>query len=126
MLKNSCWIVAAFVVSGQAAWAGEPRCFSVQSRMSCLEDDVCKGLAGPARNGACDASRALKRASSKAIGEGELRGGKEPGAVLCRKLSGDVVVGADSQGNQQGFCVFADGSLLTTSKLWKSAVAGRR
>lgn len=66
----------------------------------------------------CDAKKALKRISYKLLSPGDLKGGKNPGAVLCHKLpEAGVIFMYDLQGNQNSFCQFKDGSLVSSSTM---------
>ncbi len=71
----------------------------------------------------CGAIVFAKRASKKALSKEELSGGKNPGAVLCHRSDGSrVVIAEDPNGNQASFCVFKDGSLISSSSLLKMAL----
>ena len=66
----------------------------------------------------CLASKALNKKYDVKIFPGDLKGGKNPGSVLCRKIpDGKVVIGLDVKRNQQSFCLFTDKSLLSTGIL---------
>lgn len=46
--------------------------------------------------------------------------GPNPGSPVCRKeFSGKILVATDAEGNQEGFCVFPDETLLSLSGVWK-------
>ena len=63
----------------------------------------------------CDAYQALSKASLRGQ---TLKGGANPGAVICsRGLGRDVVVGKDEQENENSFCRFSDGSLVSSGSL---------
>lgn len=66
----------------------------------------------------CDAIKALKEISLKLLSPGDLIGGKNPGAVLCHKLpKAGVIFMYDLQGNQNSFCQFEDGSMVSSSTM---------
>jgi hypothetical protein len=66
----------------------------------------------------CMAKDALRKVSMKLLEKGDLQGGKNPGAVLCNKLkNADIVFLSDLQGNQNSFCKFKDGSIVSSSTL---------
>lgn len=47
-------------------------------------------------------------------------GGANPGSKVCKEgFSGNVNIAVDEDGNQEGFCVFADGSMLSLGGVWK-------
>ena len=65
----------------------------------------------------CAAFDALKSASLRDLPVDALNGGINPGAVLCRRVSGQVVLGTDSSGNDVLLCRFKDKSLATADSL---------
>lgn len=66
----------------------------------------------------CMAREELKKISMKLLEKGDLKGGKNPGAVLCHKISdASIVFLSDLQGNQNSFCKFKDGSMVSSSTL---------
>ncbi len=66
---------------------------------------------------ACAAAKALAKAPGLILDADELEGGKNPGAVLCQKLGGRIVIGNDRFGNQESFCAFDDKSMTTSASL---------
>lgn len=67
----------------------------------------------------CLAYKNLKKKSDVHLSEEERAGGKNPGAVVCsNKLNGEVLVLTDSAHNENSFCKFSDGSLLSVSALY--------
>jgi putative hemolysin len=64
----------------------------------------------------CKALLKLPQATLSAV-RGELSGGRNPGAVVCLKLGGESVVGLDVRGNENSFCRFDDGSLISNGSL---------
>jgi hypothetical protein len=66
----------------------------------------------------CVALNKLERATLKGIPASRFQGGKNPGSVVCSDvLRGEVQIGTDPQGDEQSFCVFNDGSLVSTGSL---------
>ena len=48
-----------------------------------------------------------------------MRGGANPGAIVCREaLKGNVVLGTDLKNNQQTFCQFKDGSVIDSGAIF--------
>ena len=67
----------------------------------------------------CLAYKNLKKKSDVHLSEEERSGGKNPGAVMCsNKLKGEVLVLLDSNRNENSFCKFSDGSLLSVNALF--------
>ncbi|HAZ14992.1 MAG TPA: hypothetical protein DCY86_19555 [Bdellovibrionales bacterium] len=63
----------------------------------------------------CEALDKLALAYKNGL-ENHLKGGANPGAVICKEsMKGLVVLGTDSKENQQTFCQFQDGSLVDTA-----------
>ncbi|MCM2322870.1 MAG: DUF333 domain-containing protein [Oligoflexia bacterium] len=46
-----------------------------------------------------------------------------PAAILCEKIGGTVKIGVDAKRNENSFCLFGDGSLVSTAALYASALA---
>ena len=55
-----------------------------------------------------------------------LDGGANPGSLLCRKIGGNVVIGRDSERNENSFCRFKDGSLVDNGTLFYHRARGAR
>lgn len=72
----------------------------------------------------CQAATALSRASLK--GSGANAGSANPGAVLCPKLKGRIVIGTNRIGGENSFCLFEDGSLVSNGSLGAYALANDR
>lgn len=67
-------------------------------------------------SGSCRAFKAYSN-PKKAL---ETVGGSNPGSRVCKEsFAGKVVVAQDEDGNQEGFCVFQDDSLLSLGGVWK-------
>lgn len=66
----------------------------------------------------CEALQQLQMINVSLLKKNDLAGGKNPGAVLCHKLPGASVVFMDDlSGNQNSFCKFKDGSIVSNSTL---------
>ena len=59
-------------------------------------------------------------------GELNIRGGKNPGAALCKAVHhGVVIIGSDEKGNKNSFCKFSDQSFIASSSLLSSYLESR-
>jgi len=68
--------------------------------------------------GKCDANDALSKVTHKKLQEIDMRGGKNTGDVLCKKyLSGKVVFGLTRFNNPISFCLFKDGTMVSTGTI---------
>ena len=76
-----------------------------------------------AQTAKCQAALALPRASLKNI---DLRSSANPGALICEKLQGRTVIGTNRAGNQNAFCRFPDGSLVSCGSLHANALTNDR
>lgn len=66
----------------------------------------------------CDALETIKNPPKVIFNKGDFNGGKNPGAVTCKKFKKTyVVIAKDLDGNQQSFCVFKDQSMVSTGIL---------
>lgn len=63
----------------------------------------------------CDAMRALRK--GKQVKLGPEATGANPGAIACKKLGFRNTTGRAASGNEDGFCIFADGSMASTGAL---------
>jgi len=67
----------------------------------------------------CDAYKAILNKSKIQLSEVDRSGGKNPGAVVCKKFyEGEVLVLRDSAENENAFCQFKDKSLASASDLF--------
>jgi len=66
----------------------------------------------------CEALRALERASMKALDEYQRKSSANPGAMICSKIGGKVVIARDAEQNQNAYCGFADGSWVDCGSLF--------
>tara|TARA_B100000925_G_scaffold291057_1_gene277864 strand:+ start:23 stop:388 length:366 start_codon:yes stop_codon:yes gene_type:complete len=66
----------------------------------------------------CDAYEYLDNPPKIKFQKEDFLGGKNPGVVICQKFNDtSISIGRDLNGNQQSFCVFKDGSMLSTGIL---------
>lgn len=63
----------------------------------------------------CDAMRTLRK--GKQVKLGPEATGANPGAVACKKLGFRNTTGRAASGNEDGFCIFPDGSMASTGAL---------
>lgn len=78
---------------------------------------VSKGCTSPVN---CEALRMrdLVSAGKTSLRSSELQGGKNPGSVLCAKLSGTVVFAIPEEGGgRTSFCKAGDGSIIPNTLL---------
>ncbi len=66
---------------------------------------------------ACDALRPVRSGMPVEIAARELTGGMSAGTRVCLKLGQKLVTGHNSSGNEDGFCRFPDGSMISTGAL---------
>ncbi len=73
----------------------------------------------PAKKELCQAFKVLRDSKKRVtLKEKDLVGGKNPGAVICKKLvDGEILILRDSSKNENAFCKFRDGSLVSASAL---------
>ena len=78
-------------------------------------------LSASCRNGggqlACDALRQLRGNPPVVVPKGMVRGNVSAGTKACVALKNTIVGAHDAQGNEDGFCRFPDGSLVSTGAL---------
>lgn len=80
--------------------------------LHCLNGDV------KIENSKCDAIKILKKKHTMTLPAGSSEGGKNPGAVVCKvSLNKKVYILKDSQNNENSFCVFDDGSMISAITL---------
>ncbi len=88
--------------------------FEVISEENILINESCKKK--------CLAYKSLSALSFKSIQSSDLEGGKNPGAVLCKKiLSSQVLYLKDLNGNENSFCLFSDQSIISNGSLYGRA-----
>lgn len=66
---------------------------------------------------ACEALEIFNNPPKINFYKGELKGGKNPGSVICKKYNAKVIIAKDLIDNQQSFCKFKDESMLSTGVL---------
>jgi len=78
-------------------------------------------ISASCRNGggqlACDALRQLRGSPPVVVPKGMVRGNVSAGTKACVALKNTIVGAHDAQGNEDGFCRFPDGSLVSTGAL---------
>lgn len=66
----------------------------------------------------CDAYSALMSPKNYKLNEEDLSGGKNPGAVACKKhYNAEILILKDARNNENSFCKFKDGSLVSASAI---------
>ena len=66
----------------------------------------------------CAAYKALSEIKKYKPTEAELQGGKSPGAVTCKNyFKSEILILKDAKQNENAFCKFSDGSLVSASAL---------
>lgn len=110
------YILLVFLLSFPA-WGGQMS-FSISGKPVVFVNDPLKHTMLSetcAKKRDCEAYTALAKASLREI---HTRGGANPGAVLCGKvLGGEVVIGKDRDENENSFCRFDDGSMVSCGTL---------
>ena len=91
----------------------------VRDRAGLLVDRACS------KNSACEARKAGEMASNRLVRD-RLMGGSNPGAEVCLMVAGRVVIGTDQARNQNSFCRFGDGSLVSNGSLAARAFRDQR
>lgn len=108
------------------AIAGTPREFvftdkSPEQKVAIDWDDQTRiAVSPPCRPGdkkSCEALKRLKKSSMKAIESERKSSTANPGALICLKIGGKVVIGRDAEMNQNAFCRFSDESLIDCGTL---------
>jgi hypothetical protein len=78
-------------------------------------------LSAGCRNGGgqllCDALKALRSGNPVELPRRSLTGGISAGTRACQKLGNRLWTGRSAQGSEDGFCVFPDGSMVSTGAL---------
>ena len=70
----------------------------------------------------CEALKAIPLASLKGL-QKYLIGGARPGAVVCERVFKQMVwLGTDRDGNENTFCLFKDGSMISNGSLTHYAI----
>jgi hypothetical protein len=65
----------------------------------------------------CEAMRFLRAGPSIELGPNEQAGSVSAGTIACRKTKRAIVVGTGPTGAEDGFCKFADGSMVALGAL---------
>ena len=70
------------------------------------------------KNG-CEAYQAVLKKNTIVLKESDRTGGKNPGAVVCKKsYGGEILILRDAAGNENAFCKFKDKSIASVSDLY--------
>ncbi|OFZ05719.1 MAG: hypothetical protein A2070_12925 [Bdellovibrionales bacterium GWC1_52_8] len=67
----------------------------------------------------CEALLKLARASTSGL---SLEGGANPGALICSRIGGKVVIGQDAKANERAFCRFPDSSMIAADSILTQAI----
>jgi hypothetical protein len=125
-------ILTVFVLAPGMALAAKTRDYLIESKPMTLEwNKEHEGWVSPGchTEGKCEALRLLPLAKSGnlVLRGGELAGGKNPGSVICKKLSAKVVFGSPKEGGgRMSFCQAGDGSLIPNSFLTRTIEGNER
>jgi len=65
----------------------------------------------------CDALRFARGGQQVTLAPQEKMRMGAPGAMVCNHIKNQLVTGRDPKGNEDGFCVFPDGSMIATGSL---------
>lgn len=65
----------------------------------------------------CEALRFLKSGTTVELGPADHAGGMSPGTAVCRKTKHQIMTGTGPTGNEDGFCRFGDGSMVSVGAL---------
>jgi hypothetical protein len=65
----------------------------------------------------CEALRVARAGPSVELTPQDRARAAPPGATACIKLRHQIETGRDPKGNEDGFCVFNDGSMIATGSL---------
>jgi len=118
-------ICILLILPGQAR-AAKFKDFLIESKSLSLEWNIRhEGWVSPGchHEEKCEALRLLPliQKANLVLKPVDLEGGKNPGSVLCRKLSGKVIFGAPKAGGgRTSFCQAGDGSLIPSSFLQRA------
>ena len=65
----------------------------------------------------CEALRFARKGPSVELTAQDRSRAAPPGALICMKTKNQLATGRDAKGNEDGFCVFSDGSMIATGSL---------
>jgi hypothetical protein len=65
----------------------------------------------------CEALRFARRGPTVELDARERGRAVPAGATICVKLHNQLTTGRDPRGNEDGFCIFPDGSMIATGSL---------
>lgn len=111
-MKIFAFLILALPISTFAEWKVGTAVLDV---VPCPNRDcyISKKCSTPVKK--CSAMSAYKN-PVKGIME---NGGMNPGSGACKSLKGNVNIATDESGNQEGFCVFNDKSVISLGGIWK-------
>lgn len=67
----------------------------------------------------CEAYQAVLNKNKVVLSEADRRGGKNPGAVVCKKqYGGEILILKNNAGNESAFCKFKDNSIASAADLY--------
>jgi hypothetical protein len=114
-------LLLSLLVCGSQAFANEPSFELGGKKVDFYRDEekhltISKSCIKSGGKFACQAYSALSKISLSSLSH--KGGGANPGARICTsQLKGEVVIGRDSQGNENSFCRLDDGSLVSSGTL---------
>lgn len=92
--------------------------FSMHSPTNVLISKNCFNELVELKDSSCLAAKVLLENKKYEIPAQEFSGGKNPGAVVCKiALQKEIRILRDVKNNENSFCVFADGSMVSASNL---------
>lgn len=118
-LKFNCFIFfTCFYIASTASLVGDEtrniKVYEIQGGIVQMKNEN-----GAVINLSCEGSCVALKKSKIIIDHTELSllGGKNPGAVACRDVFKSKVVMLRGENGEQTFCLFSDGSLLSTKSI---------
>lgn len=94
--------------------------FSLHGATQTLISENCFNAEVTLQKSKCDAAKALLESKTLTIPPLAFRGGKNPGAVACTVgLKKKIRILKDPKNNENSFCVFEDGSMVSAINLKK-------
>jgi putative hemolysin len=134
--KRKAWLAVVLVVNFalvtlDCAFAAGASKFKIKTYTLGTEEVVILALDSPTieiskkcrrSNGKLDCEAYRKWASLKGSRAPiPIRGGQNPGAVICERIGGRSKILSDQEGNQNSFCMFSDRSLIGSDALFRKA-----
>lgn len=78
---------------------------------------ISAGCRAPSGQMDCDALRFARGGQQVTLTPQEKMRMGAPGAAVCMHIKNQLLTGRDPKGNEDGFCVFPDGSMIATGSL---------